>query len=904
MAITIGQQLGSYEITALLGKGGMGEVYRARDAKLKRDVAIKILPDEFSLDPERVSRFQREAEALAAINHQNIGAIYDLQQVDSTRFLILELVEGDTLAGLLVKRGALPIDEVLNIAKQICEALEAAHEKGVVHRDLKPANIKLTSYGKVKVLDFGLAKAMENARSSAVLSHSPTMVSATMGGVILGTAAYMSPEQAAGKHVDRRTDIWALGCVLYELLTGRQAFSGDTVTEILAAVLKSEPEWSALPEATPLHLRSLLRRCLQKEANKRLRDAADVHIEMEDFLSAPATLAQPPIAITPRPLWRQAMPSVLTGIVVAVVALGIAILNRPAPAPQPVSRMVITLPAGDHLPPAEQRALALSPDGKLLAYVAVHDAVQQLYLRAIDGFEAKAVAGTEGATAPFFSPDSQWIGFHAAGKVKKLSIGGGAVVTLSDASALTFGHGASWGDNDTIAFQTENQGGLSQVSAAGGAAQRLTALSRGELIHRWPDFLPGGKTLLLSANSNNVAWNVARLAAYVSGTGQWHDLNLGGVSPHYATTGHLVFVQAGTLMAAPFDGKRLEVRGSAVPVVEGVLESLTSGNAQYAVSAGTGSLAYVSGGIQGTQNKLVWVGRNGMEQPVAAPARSYVFPRLSPDGRQVAVAVSEQETQVWTYDLGREALTRLTFEGNLNFNPQWTPDGKRIAFYSNRAGPITNIFWQLADGSGGIERLTTSEFINSPASFSPDGQLLAYVEINPTTGYDISVLRLSDPSAGSGQSRKPQVFLRTPFTETAPKFSPDGHWLAYASNESGTFEIYVQSYPGPGGKWQISTGGGMEPVWKPNGGELFYRSGTKMMVVDVETKSGLSVGKPRLLFDAGSYSPTPATYPNYDVSPDGRFLMLKPSEQQGQAATQINVVLNWFTELQQRVPLK
>jgi serine/threonine-protein kinase len=703
--------------------------------------------------------------------------------------------------------------------------------------------------------------------------------------------------------VDKRTDIWALGCVLYELLTGKRAFSGDTVTEIIAEVLKSEPDWTLLPATTPPSIRTLLRRCFQKDAKKRLREAADIHIEIEDALGAPATAGLPSMALPARPLWQRALPSLLTGLVFAAVAVGIAIWNRPAPAPQPVSRTVVTLPAGDRLPPAEQRALALSPDGKLLAYVATHDAVQQLYLRPINGFEAKAVAGTEGATAPFFSPDSQWIGFHAAGKLKKVSAGGGAVVTLSDASALTFGHGASWGDNDIIAFQTANQGGLSQVSAGGGAAHGLTALNKDEIIHRWPDFLPGGKTLLLSTDSTNVAWNVARLAAYASGTGQRHDLNLTGVSPRYAATGHLIFVQAGTLMAAPFDAKRLEVRGPAVPVVEEVLESLNTGNAQYAISAGTGSLAYVSGGVQGAQNKLVWVSRNGMEQPVTAPARSYVFPRLSPDGKRVAVSVSEQETNIWTYDLEREALTRLTFEGSQNLTPQWTPDGKRITFISNRTGP-NNIFWQLADGSGGIERLTTSEILNAPSSFSPDGQLLAYIEVTPTTGFDIWVLRLTDPSTGSGQSRKAQLFLRTPFTETAPRFSPDGHWLAYASNESGRFEIYVQPYPGPGGKWQISTEGGMEPVWNPKGGELFYRSSNKMMVVDVETKSGFSAGKPRVLFDVGSYSPTPATFPNYDVAPDGRFLMLKPSEQQGQAATQINVVLNWFEELKQGVPVR
>jgi serine/threonine-protein kinase len=904
MALTIGTQLGSHEIVALLGKGGMGEVYRARDLKLKREVAIKILPEEFSRDADRVSRFQREAEVLASLNHPNIAAIYDLEEANGSRYLVLELVEGETLADRIAS-GRIPVEEALDIAKHICEALEAAHEKGIIHRDLKPANVKISTDGKVKVLDFGLAKAMPGSAMATTLSNSPTLLSGTMGGAIIGTVAYMSPEQARGREADSRSDIFAFGCVLFEMLTGKQAFQSrkgeeSTVQDVIAAILERDPDWVLLPSTIPQSIRVLLRCCLRKEAKKRFRDAADVRIEIEDALSTPVTPT--PSAMVPAgALWQRALS--WTGCLLAgAIIAGLAVWNlRPATTLRPVSRTVVTLPAGDRLLSAEQRALALSPDGKLLAYVAIHNTLQQLYLRAVDNFEAKAIAGTEGATAPFFSPDGQWIGFHAAGKLKKVSVGGGGVVTLSDASGLTFGHGASWGDDNTIAFQTANQGGLSQVAAAGGAVQRLTTLNKGDLIHRWPDFLPGGKALLFSAASNNVSWNVAHLTAYASGAGQWHDLNVSGVSPRYATTGHLIFAQAGTLMAAPFDARRLEVMGPAVPVVEGVLESLNTGNAQYAISTGTGSLAYVSGSVLGAQNKLVWVDRNGMEQPVAAPTRSYVFPRLSPDGKRVTFAVSEQETHIWTYDLGREALTRLTFEGNLNFNPQWAPDGKRIVFYSNRAGPI-NLFWQLADGSGGVERLTTSEFLDVPSSFSPNGQLLAYVEINPTTNYDIWMLRLSEASAG--QSRKAQSFLSTPFAETAPEFSPNGHWLAYASDESGRFEIYVQPFPGPGGKYQISTEGGLEPVWNPSGGEVFYRSGNKMMVVNVETKSGFSAGKPRMLFDAGSYSPSPATYPNYDVSRDGRFLMLKPSEQQDQATTQIKIVLNWFEELKQRVPIR
>jgi len=440
---------------------------------------------------------------------------------------------------------------------------------------------------------------------------------------------------------------------------------------------------------------------------------------------------------------------------------------------------------------------------------------------------------------------------------------------------------------------------LQQVSDAGGATQPLTRLEKGEAGHFWPEFLPGGKAVLFAASPNTINFTNAQVAVQSVGTGERRNLiQDGATQPRYASPRHLVYAQRGSLMAVPFDPQRLTATGAAVPVVEGVLQSPVSGAAQYSFS-GTGSLVYVPGGIQSAQLRLVWVNRNGAEQPLAASARSFAGPRLSPDGRRVAVNIREQDSQVWLYDLSRETLSRLTFEGNMNGNPTWTPDGKRIAFTSNKEGP-RNPFWQMADGSGGLERLTTSEYVQVPSSWSRDGQLLAFIENNPTTGQDIWVLRMGDPSLGSGQVRKAQPFLRTPFNESVPRFSPDGRWLAYISNESGRYEIYVQPYPGPGGKWQISTEGGTEPVWNPNGRELFYRSGDKMMVVDIATQPGFAAGKPHMLFE-GPYQPTPITFPNYDVSPDGqRFLMLKPSEQG--ALTQINVVLNWFEELKQKVP--
>jgi eukaryotic-like serine/threonine-protein kinase len=893
MVLAPGTWLGSYEVVAQIGAGGMGEVYRARDSKLARDVAIKVLPANLVNDPERLSRFQREARMLAALNHANIATIYGLEQSGGVTCLVMELVPGESLADR-VKAGPLPIEEALKIAVQIAEALEAAHEKSIIHRDLKPANVKVTPEGKVKVLDFGLAKAYAGNAASDDPSNSPTLsAAATMQGVILGTAAYMSPEQARGKVCDKRTDIWAFGCVLYELLTAKQAFHGEATTEILAAVLRGEPDWQALPETVPSIIHALLRRCLKKDLNKRARDVGDVRIEMEEALAAPAIAeAVSPTKANPAFGRRVLILSAGALLLVAVIA-SLATWNlKPAPAPaaQPVTRTVINLPPGQQLAGLENGpAVALSPDGTHLAYVARLGGSQQLYLRAMDSLDARSIPGTDGAVNPFFSPDGQWVGFFAGGKLMKVSMNGGAALSLGDAA---FPRGASWSSHGMIAFVPTNVSVLRQMSDAGGAPESLTRLEKGEFSHRWPEFLPGGNAMFFVAGLTATNWNYAKVVVQSVGTRERVDLVQGGTQPQYSPSGHLVYAQGGNLMAVPFDPQRLAVSGTAAPVVEGVLQSPITGDAQYSISA-TGSLVYVSGGIQSVQSRLVWVNRNGAEQLVAAPARAYMFPRFAPDGRRVAVGITEQGTQNWLYDLSRDTLTRLTFEGKANLNPVWTPDGKRVAFNSDKEGP-PNLFWQLADGSGGLERLTTSQFTQAPSSWSPDGQLLAFIEVKPTTGVDIMVLRLGD--------RKVQPFLQTPFNETSPRFSPDGRWLAYISDESGRFEVYVQPYPGPGGKWQISTDGGTEPLWNPNGRELFYRSGDKIIAVEIITQPSFSAGKSRVLF-GGPYQPTPATLTNYDVSPDGqRFLMLKPSEQAQAAPTQINVVLNWSEELKRRVP--
>jgi serine/threonine-protein kinase len=874
----------------------MGEVYRARDTQLGRDVAIKVLPANFVNDPDRLARFQREARMLAALNHPNIAMIYGLEQTSGAACLVMELVPGETLAER-VKAGPIPIEEALKLAAQIAEALEAAHEKSIIHRDLKPANVKVTPEGKVKVLDFGLAKAFEGDSASEDMSNSPTLShAATMQGVILGTAGYMSPEQARGKAIDKRTDIWAFGCVLYELLTGKQAFHGETFTDITAKILTGAPDWQALPTETPEQIRQLLRRCLQKDKALRLRDAGDARIEIEEALASPVTadLTTGASAKGIRALGRREV-IIGVGTLLSGVAIGgVAVWNlktAPASAPQLVISTVINLPPGQQLAGLEDGpAVALSPDGVHLAYVARQSGgTQKLYLRAMDSLEAKPIPGTDGAFNPFFSPDSQWLGFFVGQKVKKISVNGGAALTLGDAS---FPHGASWSSLGMIAFSPSIGSSLKQMPDGGGTPQLLTRLQKGEVNQRWPEFLPGAKAVLFTGAPTNASWNNAEVAAQSIGTGERRNLIQGGTHPRYAASGHLVYAQGGSLMAVSFDPGRLAITGAAVPIVEGVLQSPSSGAAQYSLSA-TGSLVYVPGGVQADQRRLVWVTRNGAEQPVAAPARSYVYPRISPDGQRVSVGITEEDTQIWLYDLSREKLTRITFGGSVNQDSTWTPDGKRIAVQSNREGTL-NMYWQLADGSGGWERLSSSEYDNFPTSWSPDGQLLAFAEVNPTTGYDIWVLRLSD--------RMAQPFLRTTFNESAAHFAPDGRWLAYISDESGRFEIYVQPYPGPGGKWQISTEGGTEPVWNRNGRELFYRSSGKMMAVDIATQPTFASGKPRMLFE-GQYSPAPGTANNFDVSSDGqRFLMIKPNEAGEAAPTQINVVLNWFEELKQKVP--
>jgi serine/threonine-protein kinase len=878
MAILAGERLGTYEILKPIGAGGMGEVYQARDTRLGRTVAIKVLPSHLASRPELRERFEREARSIAGLNHPHICTLYDVGHQNGTDYLVLEHLEGETLAERLAK-GPLPLDRVLEYAVEISDALDKAHRKGITHRDLKPANIMLTKSG-AKLLDFGVAKLREEAESPS--DESETVAGArqlTGEGTIVGTLHYMAPEQVEGRvaDIDSRTDIFAFGAVVYEMVTGKKAFEGSSQASVIAKILQQEPPHPMSPPS----LDRLVKVCVAKDPDARWQSAGDLCRELK-WITDAGSKSESSAA---RPS-RRVLPWVAAALMSAAVGV-LVWMWRPVTT-QPVSRFTISLPPGQRLEALDQPAIAISPDGKNLVYVAADgSSPQQLFLRPLDSLEPRAIAGTEGAFSPFFSPDGQWIGFFAAGKLKKVAVAGGSVATLADADTRG---GASWSSKGTLAFQWRSERILQQVSQEGGTPQPLTRAEKTSLFHRWPEFLPGGRAVLFAGSTSNFAWNDAQINIQIVGGADRVDLVQGGTQPRYASTGHLLYARGGFLMAAPFDARRLAVTAPAFRVLEGLRQSPSSGCAQYSVSQ-TGTLVYLAGSMVGREASLVWVRRDGEEEMLSDVPRAYQFPRVSPDGRRVAVSIADEESHIWSYDVARDTLDRLTFEGKDNSTFAWPPDGRSIAFRSDRGGP-PNLFLQALDGSSPVERLTTSDSPNSPNSFSPDGRLLAFVENTPETGRDILVLSVSDRSA------KP--YLNSLYEESAPKFSPDGKWLAYSSDESGRREIYVQSYPGPGRKWQISTGGGQEPVWNPLGGELFYRQGNKILAVQIDTESGLSARNPRILFE-GPYLPSAATFPFYDVSPDGeRFLMLKPAESQTAAPTQIHVVLNWHQELKEK----
>ena len=892
----IGKTLGHYQITNQLGRGGMGEVFQAKDQKLGREVAIKVLPEEFAKDADRVARFQREAKLLASLNHPNIAAIHGLEESGGTNFLVLELVEGQTLADR-IKTEPVPVEESLKLALQIAEALEAAHEKGVIHRDLKPANIKVTPDGKVKVLDFGLAKAFAGEQQEQTLTHSPTLSElATQKGVILGTAAYMSPEQAKGKTVDKKADIWAFGVVLFEMLTGKQLFAGESVSEILAAVLKSEPEWNRLPPSLHPRLRLLLERCLEKESNNRYHDIADVRVDIQKVLADPSgVLVQPITGVKPRRKLRLGLPWIAAIVALSVVIAGVAVWKFKPPEPRQVVRFNYELPEGQRFSDLGNPSIAISPDGSKFAY----STSDGLYLRAMDQPSARLILGADSsAKQPFFSPDGQWVGYWSAAEkqLKKISISGGAPVSIADTSANPVL--PNWGVDDRIVYGQFGTGKIMRVAANGGTPELLCEMKTKMLFG--PQILPDGKSVLVSQYD----FSKYRIIVQSLKSGQGKELmSVEGTVARYLPTGHIVYMVGHNLFAVPFNLAKLELAGGRIPMVEGIVWHGTTNAPQVAISE-SGTLVYISGTTRAAtpnQNTLVWVDRNGKEESLGAAPNDYGGPGISPDGMRVVVSVG---TDIRIWDVVRKNLTKLTFDKNDARTPIWTPDGKRIVYWSNhRNEAFGGVYWRAADGTGEVEKLASIPDRAYPCSMSSDGKTLVLQEVLSMANTDLSLLSMEG-------NRTRKLLLQTESIESQPKISPDGRWIAYASNESGGMEIYVSPFPVVNkGKWQVSNGGGFFPLWAPDGQELFYLSWTSAMAVAVETKSAFSFATPKALFRNTNigFSFLGASW---DIHPDGkRFLMMKPLASTGAAPAtaaprKINIVLNWFEELKQKVPVK
>jgi serine/threonine-protein kinase len=848
-----------------------------------------VLPEQFTQDLQRLARFEREAKLLAQLNHPNIAAIYGFEKAEGVHFLALELVPGETLQKRVAK-GPLPVEEALEICRQIAEGVEAAHEKGVIHRDLKPANVKVTPEGKVKILDFGLAKAFEDETPVTDISQSPTLTEEmTRAGVILGTAAYMSPEQAKGKPVDKRADVFAFGAVLYELLTGKRAFEGETITETIAAVLKSEPDWEKLPIGTPWRIKELLQDCFQKEAHDRLHDIANVRIQIKKSLKEPASPTDVASAVQPvQQRWGMTVGLVVLGAVTA--GLVVWFLVQPSPPAQTLNKFVITPSPPARLANNAASDVAISPEGRHLVYSASgEDGINQLYLRSLDEFVDSPIPGTEFAMGGmFFSPDGESVGFFGPRQLRKVSLAGGSPITICNVSS-TARKGGWFGDTIFFSGRLESGQGLYRVPAAGGEPELLAAPNpdEGEQSYRYSQILPGGKALLFTIG---LVGGDAQVAALSLETKESKLVLENARQAYYLPTGHVIYeqVRTGNLMAAPFDPVGVEVVGDSVSVVQGVRQG------QYKVDyvlSDEGMLVYVpSTGTGGFDRTLVWVDREGQEEPLALEPQGYESPRISPDGSRIAITIDESGgSDVWLYDLEREILTRLTFDPAADHNPVWTPDGQRIVFDSGRVGTGHNLFWKAADGTGQVERLATGSYNQTAHSISPDGKRLVFGNVG--TPRDLLVLSMEG-------ERTSQPLFQSQFNETRGRISPDGHWIAYESDESGQQEIYIRPFPNvEEGKWQISRDGGTEPAWSPLGQELFFRNGGAMMVVGIKTEPTFMPGSPVVLF-TGRYTSGIAV--NYDISPDGqRFLMIK--EDEGQPG-QINVVFNWFEELKRLVP--
>jgi serine/threonine-protein kinase len=828
VSLTPGTHVGPYEILGLIGAGGMGEVYRARDTRLGRTAALKVLPDSLLPDRERLARFRREAQILASLNHPHIAAVYGLEEAEGQLAIGLELVEGECLDERLA-RGPVALEEAIAVMRQIAEGLEAAHERGIVHRDLKPANVRLTPDGSVKILDFGLAKAWEPEMVDVgSASNSPTLAQhTTSAGMILGTAAYMAPEQARGLPIDKRADIWAFGVVFYELLAGQRPFDGQTLSDTLAAVLTRDPDFTLLPAATPAGLRTLLSRCLQRDAKSRLRDIGEARIA----LSNPAGFAAEALPAAHR---RDHAAPVRRWLPIALIATT-AVAAAAWFAPRSSSRLpssssellTLGIDAGGDTATAGVGWIGLnwvgptailSPDGQVLVFIArgPSGGRWQLYARRLNELKAKVLPGTEGAYAPFFSPDGSSVGFFAGGQLSKVALDGGTVMPICPAEEA---RGGTWSEAGSIVFAPRPEGPLFSVSADGGTPAQLTTLDRasGETTHRWPHFLPGGRTVIFTAHTES-----GRAGNVVAQTteGRRSVVHRGGLFGRYAPSGHLLYLNEGKLFAAPFDVDALRVTGRAVPVLEEVAHAMLSGTAQYSFS-NTGLLTYRR---DRSRNRLLeWMDPSGQLRPLRAVAAEYQEARFSPDGARLLLVIGEgSQSDVWVYDIAGDRTTRVTFHADNDWAPIWSPDGTHIAYSSWRPDVGTfNLFVQRAGGGGEPQRLTTSRNRQLAIEWHPDGKHILFAEDRVGTGSDLMLLPIALTAEGVLESGTPQVLLDSPSNELAGEFSPDGKWLAYTSDQSGRNEVYVQPFPGLRGRWQASTEGAEWVEWRANG-QLFY----------------------------------------------------------------------------------
>ena len=900
MALEPGSRLGHYDVTDLLGEGGMGQVWQATDTQLNRQVALKILPDAFATDPDRLARFTREAEILASLNHPNIAAIYGIEEAEGTRALVLELVEGPTLADRISK-GPIPLDEALPIAKQIAEALEAAHEAGVIHRDLKPANIKVREDGTVKVLDFGLAKVQDGALEGGPNQLPTHTAGATEMGALMGTAGYMSPEQARRRPVDKRADIWAFGVVVYETLTGRRPFEGEDASVTLASVIRADPSWDSLPETVPPAFSAYLKRCLHKDPSQRVRDIGDVGLALEGAFDTTASAPGASAVALQLSVWPRALPTLTAVLLVALVTgLGVWTLSRPDRPGVVRFTMAREVTPSLYIGPVSQD-VAVSPNGQLVAYLsgAADLGAERLHVRSVDQLTSETLVTEGQMNNPFFSPDGLSVGFYNRLQdtilLQRVSVDGGPTSTICAIPSSL--RGASWGADGAIVFATEGTAsGLWRVSAVGGEPEPLTTpdVGQGEVDHLWPEILPGGEAVLFTIQANPI--EESQIAVLSLDTREHTVVVRGGSHPRYSPSGHLLYGVRGNVWAVGFDLRDLETFGDPVPVLEGVLTK-DAGATDYDVSE-NGSLIYVPDFSAAAEERtMVWVDRQGREELLSAPPAPYESPRISPDGQYVAVDVVESETSyVMVYDLQRDIPTRLTVGPGFNRYPLWSPDGQRVLFTSNRDGDgRRNIYSKAADGTGQVERVTTSDNFQVPQSWSADGQSLVIMDTVPS-GIDLALVSF-------GAEPRTEGLIETAVADVYAEVSPDGRWIAYDSGA----EVWVQPFPDvEGGRWQISRDGGGSPVWGLAGRELFFRLGDTrdMMVVAVDTEPTFDAGTPEFVFSGPYISGQALRTRPWDVAADGRFLMVKESAAEGAGgAPYIVVVRNWIEELKRLVPI-